>query len=92
MKDIQKKLKKRLALGLNYGLKSVEELLPEDSSLQNDFINLKSQYNDLNRIASQNLLDYAQIELGFNKIRIGLIAVIDKMEETDSISKKTLHE
>jgi len=90
MKEIQKKLKKRLALGLNYGIKSIEEILPEDSSLQNDFINLQSQYNDLNRIASQNLLDYTQIELGFNKIRIGLITVIDKMEESDSISKTTL--
>ena len=80
---LKSKLKERIALGLNHGLKSVEEVLKPESPLYNELITYKSQYNDLNRIASQNLIRYEQIEIGLNKIRSGLLGLIDRIEEQE---------
>lgn len=91
-KTFKRELKHRITLGLNYGLQSIEEVLSEDSILMNEFVSFKSQYNDLNRMASQNILPYAAIEQGFNKIRIGLIDIIDRMEEGDTLLKEELPE
>jgi hypothetical protein len=91
-KIFKHELKKRITLGLNYGLQSVEEVLTGDSLLMNEFISFKSQYNDLNRLASQNTLAYSEVERGFNKIRMGLIDIIDRMSEKDIIQKETLPE
>lgn len=82
-KTFKRKLKQRITLGLNYGLQAIEEVLQEDSLLMNDFISFKSQYNDLNRMSAQNNLSYQEVEVGFNKIRMGLIDIIDKMETRD---------
>ncbi len=84
------KLKERLALGLNYGLQSIEETLIGDSVLKNEIVTYKSQYNDLNKIASQGILGYEQVEIGYNKIRQALLGLIDKMESTDVGDKKGL--
>ncbi len=91
-KAFKNELKQRITLGLNYGLQSVEEVLNDDSLLMNEFISFKSQYNDLNRLASQNMLPYAEVERGFNKIRMGLIDIIDRMEKGDTIQEETLPE
>jgi len=80
---LKSKLKERIALGLNHGLQSVEEVLKPESPLYNELITYKSQYNDLNRIASQNLIRYEQIEIGLNKIRSGLLGLIDRIEEQE---------
>lgn len=88
----KRELKQRITLGLNYGLQSIEEVLNQESLLMNEFINFKSQYNDLNRLASQNTLPYAEVERGFNKIRMGLIDIIDRMQENDTVQKETLPE
>jgi hypothetical protein len=69
LSEIKIKLKERLALGLNYGLQSLEESLVNESILKNDIITFKSQYNDLNKIASQGILGYEQVEIGYNKIK-----------------------
>ena len=47
LSEIKIKLKERLALGLNYGLQSLEESLVNESILKNDIITFKSQYNRL---------------------------------------------
>ena len=44
---IKKELKGRVAKGLNFGVEAVDEVLQADSELYNQFILLKSQYNDL---------------------------------------------
>ncbi len=87
---IQKELKDRMALGLNYGIQAIEELISSDSIHANEVINYKSQYNDLSRLASQNVLDYAQIEMGFNKIRIGLLSLIDGLKLEDLKDQQNL--
>ena len=81
--EIKIKLKDRLSLGLNYGLQSLEESLANGSILKNEIVTFKSQYNDLNKIASQGILGYEQVEIGYNKIRQGLLKMIDKVEEED---------
>ncbi len=88
--EIKLKLKERLALGLNYGLQSIEETLVNTSVLKNEIITFKSQFNDLNRIASQGILGYEQVEIGYNKIRQALLGLIDKMENADVGNKKDL--
>ncbi len=88
--SIKKELKGRMALGLNYGIQAIEEIVMQESLLSNEVINYKSQYNDLNRIASQNILDYAQIEMGFNKIRVGLLDLIDRIGADDLMEEQEL--
>ncbi|MEO1259774.1 MAG: hypothetical protein AAFZ15_13360 [Bacteroidota bacterium] len=88
--DIQIKLKERLSLGLNYGLQSLEEALANTSLLKDEIITFKSQYNDLNKIASQGILGYEQVEIGYNKIRQGLLSMIDKITATDLINQNKL--
>ena len=85
--DTQKLIKKRIALGLNHGIKSMEEVLHDDSVLQNEFVNYKSQYNDLKNLMTQNLMAYEQIELGLNKIRLGLLRLTDQLSESDLMEK-----
>ncbi len=88
--DIKIKLKERLALGLNYGLQSLEDSLTDNSILKDEIITFKSQYNDLNKIASQGILGYEQVEIGYNKIRQGLLKMIDKIEGGDLENSQTL--
>lgn len=90
LSEIKIKLKERLALGLNYGLQSLEESLVNESILKNDIITFKSQYNDLNKIASQGILGYEQVEIGYNKIRQGLLKMIDQIDISDLTNKQAL--
>ena len=92
LSTIQLKLKERLALGLNYGLQSIEDTLVPTSLLKNEIVTYKSQYNDLNRIASQGILGYEQVEIGYNKIRQGLLEIIDKLAENDLENREKLPE
>ncbi|MEM1220304.1 MAG: putative phage abortive infection protein [Bacteroidota bacterium] len=80
---IKQQLKERIALGLNYGFQSLESSLKKDSLFSNELMGLKGQFNDLNRIANQGLLAYDQVEIGFNKIRLALLEIIDKLSEND---------
>lgn len=80
---IKKQLKERIALGLNYGFQSLESSIGDDSQFANELLNLKGQFNDLNRVANQALLSYEQVEIGFNKIRISLLEIIDKLSAED---------
>ena len=80
LKEIQAKLKERIAKGLNFGMEAVEDVIDPGSNLYNDYILLKSQYNDLMYLSSINTLPYEQIELGLNRLRSSLLGVIDKLE------------
>lgn len=88
--EIQTKLKERLALGINYGLKSLEEVVSPSSSLWDEVVAFKSRYNELNRIVSHSLIPYEQLEIGLNKIRLGLIDVINKLSEADLKEREEL--
>ena len=81
--EIRSQLKERLALGLHYGIQSIEESLAEHSMLKNEMVTFRSQFNDLNRIATQGVLGYDQVEIGYAKMRQGLLALIDRMEAND---------
>lgn len=83
-------LKQRLTLGLNYGLQAVEEALADDSPLRNQLIHYQSQYNDLSRMGSQGILPYDQLEIGLNKIRQGLLELIDAIGEGDARQQEQL--
>jgi hypothetical protein len=91
-KTFKRELKQRIILGLNYGLQAIGEVLNEESLLMKEFIGFQSQYNDLSRMASQNKLAYSEVEVGFNKIRMGLIDIIDRMEARDTTQEETLPE
>ncbi|MEM1322770.1 MAG: hypothetical protein AAGG75_21065 [Bacteroidota bacterium] len=90
LQALKNQLKERIALGLNYGLKAVLDLLSKSSPLYSEAITFKSQFNDLNAIANQNVLPYEQLELGLNKIRRGLISLIDRIEESDTQNEPSL--
>lgn len=83
LRTLKIQLQERIALGLNVGIKSLSEALSPDSIHRIDFMNFKCQFNDLNQIVQQNTLDYTQIEIGFNRIRMGLFNLIAKLSEED---------
>ncbi len=87
--NIQADLKKRIAKGLNFGIEAVEEVLSHDSPIFNDFVLLKSKYNDLMYLSSLNTLPYDQIEIGLDRLRNNLLAIIDRMDES-SIEKEDI--
>ncbi len=78
---IKKELKSRVAKGLNFGVEAVEEVLQTESDLYNQFILLKSKYNDLMYMSSLNTLAYEQVALGLDRLRNHLIHIIDQMED-----------
>lgn len=78
--EIQAKLKERVAKGLNFGIEAVEEVIDPSSDLYNEFVLLKSKYNDLMYISTMNTLPYEQIEIGLNRLRANVLDIIDKIE------------
>ena len=80
LKEIQSKLKERVAKGLNFGMEAVEEVIDPGSELYNEYILLKSQYNDLMYLSALNTLPYEQIEIGLNRLRSSIMGLIDKLE------------
>lgn len=78
--EIQSKLKERVAKGLNFGIEAVEEVIDPASDLFNEFVLLKSKYNDLMYISTINTLPYEQIEIGMNRLRSNILGIIDKIE------------
>ena len=78
--EIQAKLKERVAKGLNFGIEAVEEVIDPASDLYNEFVLLKSQYNDLMYVSTINTLPYEQIEIGLNRLRSNVLGLIDKMD------------
>lgn len=81
MKNIKAELKSRVAKGLNFGIEAMEDILDPASGLFNDFVLLKSKYNDLMYVSSINTMPYDQIELGLDRLRKALLDMIDRMDE-----------
>lgn len=79
--NIQADLKNRIAKGLNFGIEAVDEVLAPESAIYNDFVLLKSKYNDLMYLSSINTMPYEQIEIGLDRLRNNLLAIIDRMDE-----------
>jgi hypothetical protein len=78
--EIQTKLKERVAKGLNFGMEAVEEVIDPGSDLYNEYVLLKSQYNDLMYLSALNTLPYEQIEIGLNRLRSSILGLINKLE------------
>lgn len=89
--DVKKELKSRVAKGLNFGVEAVEEVLQADSDLYNQFVLLKSKYNDLMYMSSLNTLAYEQIALGLDRLRNHLIQIIDQLEAVH-LGKETVEQ
>jgi hypothetical protein len=83
LQKIQTELKARVAKGLNFGIEGLEDVLDPASGSYNDFILLKSKYNDLMYISSMNTLPYEQIEIGMDRLRGNALILIDKLEEDE---------
>ena len=81
LRKIQTELKARVAKGLNFGIEGLEDVLDPDAGLFNEFILLKSKYNDLMYVSSMNTLPYEQIEIGMDRLRSNTLNLIDKLEE-----------
>ncbi len=80
--EIRSQLKERVAKGLNFGIEAVEEVMAPSSHLYNEYILLKSKYNDLMHLSSMNTLPYEQIEIGLNQLRKSLLNLIDQLDES----------
>ncbi|MFZ2900141.1 MAG: putative phage abortive infection protein [Saprospiraceae bacterium] len=79
--NIQSDLKARVAKGLNFGIEGLEDVLSTSSDLYNDYILLKSKYNDLMYVSSMNTLPYEQIEIGMDRLRGNILGIIDRLGE-----------
>lgn len=85
--NLQADLKNRIAKGLNFGIEAVEEVLAASSPVYNDFVLLKSKYNDLMYMSSLNTMPYEQIEIGTDRLRTSLLIIVDRLDD-DSIEKE----
>ena len=56
LENVKNELKSRVAKGLNFGVEAVEEVLQSSSDLYNQFVLLKSKYNDMLYMSSLNTL------------------------------------
>ncbi|MCB9285239.1 MAG: hypothetical protein H6563_14300 [Lewinellaceae bacterium] len=81
IQQIQTDLKTRVAKGLNFGIEGLEDMLDPASDIYNEYILLKSKYNDLMYVSSMNTLPYEQIEIGLDRLRSNLLAIIGKLDE-----------
>jgi len=81
LQDIKAELKARVAKGLNFGIEAMEDVLDPASGLFNDFVLLKSKYNDLMYVSSINTMPYDQVELGMDRLRKVLLDMIDRADE-----------
>lgn len=81
IQQIQSDLKSRVAKGLNFGIEGLEDVLDTASDTYNEYILLKSKYNDLMYVSSMNTLPYEQIEIGLDRLRSNVLAIIDKLDE-----------
>lgn len=81
LKLLKTDLKERIAKGLNFGMEALEDVIEPSSDIYNDYILLKSKYNDLMYISSMNTLPYEQIEIGMDRLRSNLLNLIDKLAE-----------
>ena len=88
---IRSELKARVAKGLNFGIEGVEDVLAPASPTYNDFILLKSKYNDLMYVSSINTLPYEQVELGLDRLRKSLLDMIDSLDE-QSLKKEQVEQ
>ena len=79
----QSELKERIARGLNFGIEALEEVLLPDSKIFDQFILIKSKYNDLMQFSAINVLPYEQLEVGFDRIRNNLLQLISDLKEDD---------
>jgi hypothetical protein len=77
--DIKTDLKQRIAQGLNFGFEAVEDVLDQMADIYNDFILLKSKYNDLMYLSTLNTMPYEQIEIGQDRLRNSLLGLIDRL-------------
>ena len=87
---IKSELKERVAKGLNFGIEGVEEMIDQSAGLYNDFVLLKSKYNDLMYISSINTLPYEQLEIGLDRLRSALIGIIDRLDHA-GLKKKEIN-
>jgi len=79
----QTELKERIARGLNFGIEAMEEVLLPESAAYDTFILIKSKYNDLMHFSSINVLPYAELEVGFDRIRQNLLKLVQELAERD---------
>ncbi|MCB0519310.1 MAG: hypothetical protein H6577_07680 [Lewinellaceae bacterium] len=79
LNNIKSDLKQRIAQGLNFGIEAAEDVIDPEADIYNDFILLKSKYNDLMYLSTLNTLPYEQIEIGQDRLRNSLIGLIDRL-------------
>lgn len=81
--NTQTELKERIARGLNFGIEALEEVLLPDAPAYDRFILIKSKYNDLMHFSSINVLPYAELEVGFDRIRQNLLQLVHDLSDKD---------
>lgn len=81
---IKSDLKDRIKRGISFGIQGLEEVLVKSSGIYNDFVLISSQYNELTNFARvKGTIPYDQFETGTNKIRNGLLLLIDEITQKD---------
>ncbi|MBK6903142.1 MAG: hypothetical protein IPH04_10115 [Saprospirales bacterium] len=81
LKQLQADLKSRIAKGLNFGMEGLEDVIDPSADTYNEYILLKSKYNDLMYVSSMNTLPYEQIEIGMDRLRTNVLGLIDRLGE-----------
>ena len=83
LKEIKEKLLKEIAVDFETGLEALYELLNKNSSKYNDFVQLKSSFNQTKKLFSQGLIDYQNFKIDMNKAIQFSISLVNHIIRND---------
>lgn len=83
--EVIKTLKTYIGEGVEAALEYLEQVLAHDSMRYNDFIQIKSRYNSLQRELLLGVLDHSTYDISRNNISKALLLLAEEIEEKDLI-------
>jgi hypothetical protein len=83
LEEIVKTLKAHIGEGVEAALDYLEQVLEHDTQRYNDFIQIKSRYNSLQRELLLGVLDHATYDISRNNISKALLLLADDITEKD---------
>ncbi len=89
LEEIKKNLKTYVGEGIEAALQYLESVLDHNALLYNDFIQIKSRYNSLQRQLLLGTLDNSEFGLERNKISQSLLLLADDISEKDLLPEES---
>ena len=83
LKDVKIKIKQDLAKDIKDGIVSLEDILNEDSNRYNDFLQLKGNFNQSNKMFDEGRLKFEDFKIEMNKCLTSFINLVENLTGVD---------